>query len=271
VFRYIAKYNIHLGLAAAISGFSYSILLNEYLDFKKVALLFLIQFLSVIAAYNYFRKRTKITWQLPLAIVAIVSFFFGFYFQLLLFSIGLISFLYQLPIKNKMGFRFYPFLKPFIIGLCWAILIILLTAETAIFDGTLTDIAVMLMVLKFLEISALCIANDLLHIPKDKVHGVKTFPIAYGINVSKISVIILSSFQILIPVFMVIKMNKNLAGMQLNSAFLLISMMVSYFLILMSVFLIHLKKIRGVEYLLDIIIGVEAFVFIVLHYAQFNF
>jgi hypothetical protein len=271
VFRYIAKYNIHLGLAAAISGFSYSILLHEYLDFKKVALLFLIQFLSVIAAYNYFRKRIKITWQLPLAIVVITSFYFEFYFQLLLFLIGLISFLYQLPLKNKIGFRFYPFLKPFVIGLCWAILIILLTSEVAIFNGTLTNISIMIMVLKFLEISSLSIANDLLHIPKDKVHGVKTFPIAYGIKVSKISVLILSAFQIVIPIFIGIKLNENFNEIQLNTAFLLISMMVSYLLILISVCLIHFKKLRGVEYLLDIIIGVEAFVFIVLHYVQFNF
>ncbi|MEY4877052.1 MAG: hypothetical protein RL708_2201 [Bacteroidota bacterium] len=266
MFRYIAKYNIHLGLAAAISGFSYSLLMNDYVDIKKSVLLFFIQFLVVIAAYNYFRKRIKLTWQLPLTAVIILSFFFDYYFQLLLFSIGIISFLYQLPFKNKIGFRFYPYLKPFIIGLCWAVIVILLTAESAVFDGKILDFTMLLFVLKFLEISALCIANDLLHIPKDKVNGLKTFPITYGINVSKISVLLLSSMQLIVPVYFLIWMIIQHDTFKISTLLLLCSMILSFVLITASVICIHLKKARGIEYLLDIIIGIEALLVIASHY-----
>ncbi|MFM2049112.1 MAG: hypothetical protein RI955_1660 [Bacteroidota bacterium] len=266
MFRYIAKYNIHLGLAAAISGFSYSLLMNDYIDIKKSILLFFIQLLVVTAAYNYFRKRIKLTWQLPLAAVIILSFFFDYYFQLLLFSIGIISFLYQLPFKNKIGFRFYPYLKPFIIGLCWAVIVILLTAESAVFDGKILNFTMLLFVLKFLEISALCIANDLLHIPKDKVNGLKTFPITYGINVSKISVLLLSSMQLIVPIYFLIWMIIKHDTFKISTLLLLCSMILSFVLITASVICIHQKKIRGIEYLLDIIIGIEALLVIASHY-----
>jgi 4-hydroxybenzoate polyprenyltransferase len=266
VFRYIAKYNIHLGLAAAISGFSYSLLLNNYVDIRKSVLLFFIQFLVVAAAYNYFRKRIKLTWQLPLVAVIILSFFFDYYFQLLLFSIGTISFLYQLPSKNKIGFRFYPYLKPFIIGLCWAVIIILLTAETAVFDGKILDFSILLFVLKFLEISALCIANDLLQIPKDKMNGLKTFPITYGVNVSKISVLLLSSMQLIVPIYFLVCMIIQHDVFKISILLLLFSMILSFVLITSSVLCIHRKKVNGIEYLLDVIIGIEALLVIASYY-----
>jgi hypothetical protein len=109
LFRYIAKYNIHLGLAAAISGISYSLLFHHGFDLRNFALVFSLQFLTVVAAYNYFRKRVKITWQLPLAIVVLMSFLFTINLPILLICVGVICFFYQLPIKSKVGFRFYPY------------------------------------------------------------------------------------------------------------------------------------------------------------------
>jgi 4-hydroxybenzoate polyprenyltransferase len=250
MFRYIAKYNIHLGLAAAISGFSYSVLLNNFTNYESAILLFAIQFLVTVAAYNYFRKRIKLTWQIPLVIVFLISFYFDYYFQIILLSIGLIAFFYQLPIKLKLGFRFFSFLKPFIVGLCWASTIILLSTYSITNSINLIDISFVLLVIKFLEISALAIANDLLHIPKDKMNGVKTFPIAYGLSVSKLSVILLSIVQ-LICCFV-------LAQKFATSIGFIVSSVLSFILIATSIILIHFKKNRGVEILLDIIIGVEA-------------
>lgn len=275
MFRYIAKYNIHLGLAAAISGISYSILFHHYFDLQNFVKVFILQFFSVVAAYNYFRRRVKITWQLPLIIIGVISFYYSFNFQLLLFCVGLICFLYQLPIKNKVGFRFYPYLKPFIIGFCWTVILLLPIVENYFTIGNFDESVFVLFILKFLEISALCMANDLLHIPKDKVNGVKTFPIAYGINVTKISVLILSAFQFLFPLFIIFNSGKNSSNVELTTGYFLISMGFSYLLILASIILIHFKKNKGVEYLLDIIIGLEALLFLIINYREvmvyFNF
>jgi 4-hydroxybenzoate polyprenyltransferase len=105
-------------------------------------------------------------------------------------------------------------------------------------------------VIKFLEISALAIANDLLHIPKDKMNGVKTFPIAYGLWVSKLSIVVIASLQLII-VFVVSNKITNSNGF-------IVSSLVSVALIMISVSLIHFKKNKGVELLLDVIIGIEA-------------
>ncbi|MEN9523828.1 MAG: UbiA prenyltransferase family [Bacteroidota bacterium] len=226
----------------------------------------MLQFFSVVAAYNYFRKRVKITWQIPLLIVAIQSFFFSLNFQFLLFAVGLISFLYQLPFKSKIGFRYYPYLKPFVIGLCWAVVVITPTIFYQSFDNSV----LFFLILKFLEISALCLANDLLHIPKDKVNGVKTFPIAYGVDVSKISVLILSFFQILFPLVLLLK-DDSINRVDLKMGLFLMSMIFSYLLIIASVILIHYKKNKGVEYFLDILIGLEALFFLILNYKLIGF
>ncbi|MEY2830607.1 MAG: hypothetical protein RIQ33_2465 [Bacteroidota bacterium] len=248
--RYIAKYNIHLGLAAAISGLSYCVLLNSFINYQLLMLLCSIQFLTTVAAYNYLRIRNKLTWQVPLIVIFLVSFYFDFYFQVALLSVGALTFFYQLPLKIKLGFRFFPFLKPFIIGFCWACIIVLLTNLSDTNGVNSLNVTWAIFVIKFLEISALSIANDLLHIPKDKMNGVKTFPIAYGLWVSKLSIVVIASLQLIIA-FVASKQTEISTGFALSSA-------VSFALIMLSVLLIHFKKNKGVELLLDVIIGIEA-------------
>ena len=184
--RKLFKYNIHLGFSAAISGLSNYYLFNQLsFSFFHALILCSIQFLSVAAAYNYFRKRNKLSWQVPLLLCFGLCYFIAWKLRVLVFITGIITSLYHISSKNKMGFRYQPFFKSFVIGLCWAIITILVASADSLKlnlewnilkDAKAMQLMMLIFVLRIFELATLSVLNDVLHVNTDKINGLQTRP-----------------------------------------------------------------------------------------------
>ncbi len=227
-----------------------------------------IQFLSVIAAYNYFRKRNKLSWQIPLIICLALCYFIGWKLRILILLTAIISSLYHLSSKEKIGFRYQPFLKPFIIGLCWAIITILIASAnelklnlewSVLKDEKTMQLVIMIFVLRIFEMSSLSILTDVLHLNTDKINGLQTVPTLIGIKKTFFVASLLASFQLL---YVSIMLQINPTNFWYVGKFY-----VGFTLILFSVYLIFKRRNAfQMEILLDTILFIEGLIGIALLY-----
>ncbi len=228
-----------------------------------------IQFFSVVAAYNYFRKRNKLSWQIPLIIMVVLCYFIGWKLRILILMAGLLSSLYHISSKSKIGFRYQPFLKPFIIGLCWAIITILISSASSTFNLTLDwnvlkdeqalQLVMMIFLLRIFEMISLCILTDLLHINTDKINGLKTIPTLFGATKTFWIAALLACFQLFYVAAMLL--------MDSNNFWHIGKFLVGFLLILLSIFLIQKRRnAYQMEILLDTIILIEGLIGISLLY-----
>ncbi len=218
-----------------------------------------IQLCSVVAAYNYFRRRNKLSWQVPLLICVLLCYFIGWKLRILVFLAGIIASLYHISGKNKIGFRYQPFLKSFIIGLCWAIITILISAasslklnlEWAILkDDTTMQLILMIFILRIFEMASLCILTDLLHVITDKINGLQTIPTLFGAKKTLWISGLMAVFQL---VYAAIMMSISKENFWMEGKFI-----VGFLLILLSIFFIRKKRNPyHMEILLDTVILIE--------------
>jgi 4-hydroxybenzoate polyprenyltransferase len=107
--------------------------------------------------------------------------------RILLIFLGILSFLYGIPLFSlgglKFGLRNIPGLKPFLITLVWTMSCVLLpvleaqdlhTADISMRDTTI------LIAKRFLFVAALTVPFDIRDLFQDKQFGLKTIPVAWG-------------------------------------------------------------------------------------------
>ena len=258
--RKLLKYNIHLGFSAAISGLSNYYLFNQF-SFHFISALTIcgIQLCSVVAAYNYFRKRNKLSWQIPLLICFLLCFLIGWKLRILIFLTGIIASLYHISGKIKIGFRYQPFLKSFIIGLCWAVITILISAASSLKlnlewsilkDEKTMQLILMIFILRIFEMVSLCILTDLLHVNTDKINGLQTIPNLFGTKKTFWISRLMAAFQL---IYAVIMMSISTENFWLEGKFV-----IGFLLILLSIFLIAKRRNPyHMEILLDTVILIE--------------
>jgi 4-hydroxybenzoate polyprenyltransferase len=177
----------------------------------------------------------------------------------LLFVTALIASMYHLSSKEKIGFRYQPFLKPFIIGLCWAFITIFLSSANElslnlewniIKDDKLMQLILLCFIIRIFEIGTLSILNDVLHINTDKINNLTTLPILLGINKTLIASAFLSLPALILAISWTIILPTNF--------YLVGKFLIGFVLLQLSIFLIK-KKVNHstVEIFLDSILAIE--------------
>ena len=242
---------------------------NQYsFSWSHLIIICSLQFFSVVAAYNYFRKRNKFSWQVPLLLCLGLCYFIGWKLRILIFVTGILTSLYHVSGKNKIGFRYQPFVKSFIIGLCWAIITILIASsdslklnlEWNILKNEITmQLVMMIFVLRIFELATLSILTDVLHVNTDKINSLQTIPTLIGNKKTFLLCTILAFLQMIYVAMMIIISPQNFWSVG--------KFLIGFLLILLSVFLIQKRRnAYQMEILLDTIILIEGLVGIALLY-----
>ncbi len=199
---------------------------------------------------------------MPLLLCILLCFLIGWKLRILVFLAGIIASLYHISGKNKIGFRYQPFLKPIIIGLCWAIITILISSasslklnlEWAILkDEKTMQLILMIFILRIFEIASLSILTDLLHVNTDKINGLQTIPTLFGTKKTFWISGLMATFQLIYAATMMSISTENLWK---EGKFV-----VGFLLILLSVFLIRKRRNPyHLEILLDTVILIEGMI-----------
>lgn len=181
--RYISS-NLHVALA--LWAFCYVIALPHGLRFSFYLQLAVFgfgwaayQYLHVFVPSFYKKQRPGI-WSILSFISALSIGVFGLINLpksdwIVFFGVGVLTFCYALPFGAKMGLRFVPTIKIFIVAVCWTALAMLSLKELP------SDIFVLVAVKSLLWIICLILPFELRDMHKD-APALKTFPQLLGTN-----------------------------------------------------------------------------------------
>ncbi len=193
------KYNFHLALAAAIA-INIPIYTIANYAISTIILLNAIAFFSTLASYNYYRRNSRPTWLIPLVLTGIFYLLLGIDSMLLLTLNIVICLIYQSPIK-WLNMRRNAIAKPLLISICWINTIFLLPLLVNINEAPLylpESLIPALYCNQLLLFLALCLVTDLTQVKLDKIKGLQSYPVKYGIRTTQYTILLLGCSQLML-------------------------------------------------------------------------
>jgi len=257
--KIVLKYNFHLAIVAALA-INVAITAFPHTPFTKILILNGISFFSTLAIYNYYRKNSRPTWLIPL-LLASVGYFLMCNESLLLFALNiLICLLYQSPFP-LVNLRRNAVIKPMLIALCWVNTILLLpwfSLADNPFQLLQHSFLIVVLLNKWLLIFCLCLITDLTQTKLDRINGLSTFPVKYGIKTTKWSIVILSGSQLMLSMVYYFTFQNTALSLYYAGIFILLNG-----LVLLS----NLTKFnKQVALLSDVFIGIETLLFFIIYF-----